>query len=169
MITREALLDFMKETAYKPMTYHELEQHFELEDAQAFKEFLKLLNDLENEGLILRTRNDRYGIPERMNLLRGKLQAHAKGFGFLIPDDRELPDVYIHANDMGTAMNGDIILVRVNSKSASGGRMEGEVVRVVSRANTQIVGLFKSLEEYAFVIPDDKRVVRDIFYSEGCV
>ncbi|MUG71339.1 ribonuclease R [Paenibacillus validus] len=163
MITREALLDFMKETAYKPMTYHELEQHFELEDAQAFKEFLKLLNDLENEGLILRTRNDRYGIPERMNLLRGKLQAHAKGFGFLIPDDRELPDVYIHANDMGTAMNGDIILVRVNSKSASGGRMEGEVVRVVSRANTQIVGLFKSLEEYAFVIPDDKRVVRDIF------
>lgn len=163
MITKEALLDFMKETAYKPMTYHELEQHFELEDAQAFKEFLKLLNDLENEGLILRTRNDRYGVPERMNLLRGKLQAHAKGFGFLIPDDRELPDVYIHAHDMGTAMNGDIVLVRVNSKSASGGRMEGEVVRVVSRANTQIVGLFKSLEAYAFVIPDDKRVVRDIF------
>ncbi|MCM3273816.1 ribonuclease R [Paenibacillus elgii] len=163
MITREALLDFMKETAYKPMTYHELEQHFVLESAQEFKEFLKLLNELENEGLILRTRNERYGVPERMNLLRGKLQAHAKGFGFLIPDDRDHPDVYIHANDMGTAMNGDIVLVRITSKSPSGGRMEGEVVRVVSRGNTQIVGLFQSHEEYAFVIPDDKRVVRDIF------
>uniref|UniRef100_UPI000248D6A6 ribonuclease R n=1 Tax=Paenibacillus elgii TaxID=189691 RepID=UPI000248D6A6 len=163
MITRETLLDFMKETAYKPMTYHELEQHFVLESAQEFKEFLKLLNELENEGLILRTRNERYGVPERMNLLRGKLQAHAKGFGFLIPDDRDHPDVYIHANDMGTAMNGDIVLVRITSKSPSGGRMEGEVVRVVSRGNTQIVGLFQSHEEYAFVIPDDKRVVRDIF------
>ncbi|TVY10342.1 ribonuclease R [Paenibacillus cremeus] len=167
MITREALIEFMKETAYKPMTYQELEKHFELESAQDFKEFLKLLNALENEGLILRTRNDRYGVPERMDLLRGKLQAHAKGFGFLIPDDRDHPDVYIHANDMGTAMNGDIVLIRINSKSPSGGRMEGEVVRVVSRSNTEIVGLFQSHEEYAFVIPDDKRVVRDIFIPKG--
>lgn len=167
MITKDELLDFMKETAYKPMTYHELEHHFQLESAQDFKQFLKLLNQLENEGLILRTRNERYGVPERMNLLRGKLQAHAKGFGFLIPDDRDHPDVYIHANDMGTAMNGDIVLVRINSKSPSGGRMEGEVVRVVTRGNTQIVGLFQSHEEYAFVIPDDKRVVRDIFIPKG--
>ncbi|WP_281890535.1 ribonuclease R [Paenibacillus sp. YYML68] len=163
MVNKETVLDFMKETAYKPMTYHELEQHFELEDAEEFKSFLRLLNELENEGHILRTRNDRYGVPERMNLLRGRLQAHAKGFGFLIPDDKELPDVYIHANDMGTAMNGDIILVRVTSKGVSGGRLEGEVVRVVTRGNTRIVGLFKTYEEYAFVIPDDKRVVRDIF------
>ncbi|WP_426450620.1 ribonuclease R [Paenibacillus sp. S-38] len=163
MITRDILLDFMQEEAYKPLTYQELEQHFQLDSAQSFKEFLKLLNELENEGLIVRTRNDRYGVPERMNLLRGRLQAHAKGFGFLIPDDKEHPDVYIHANDMSTAMNGDIILVRITSRSPSGGRMEGEVVRVVSRANTRIVGLFQAHEEYAFVIPDDKRVVRDIF------
>lgn len=163
MITREELIDFMKETAYKPMTYQELEKQFGISDAQEFKVFLKLLNELENEGLVLRTRNERYGVPERMNLIRGKLQAHAKGFGFLIPEDRDHPDVYIHANDMATAMNGDIILVRINSKSTGGGRMEGEVVRVVSRGNTEIVGLFQAHDEYAFVIPDDKRVVRDIF------
>lgn len=163
MVTREELLEFMKETAYKPMTYNELNRHFQTEDSEEFKQFLKLLNELESEGLILRTRNDRYGVPERMNLLRGKLQAHAKGFGFLIPEDRDHPDVYIHANDMGTAMNGDIVLVRINSKSRDGGRLEGEVVRVVSRGNTQIVGLFQSHEEYGFVIPDDKRVIRDIF------
>ncbi|MCZ8513937.1 ribonuclease R [Paenibacillus filicis] len=167
MVTKEEVIDFMKETAYKPMTYNELEKQFGIDSAQDFKDFLKLLNELENEGLILRTRNDRYGVPERMNLLRGKLQAHAKGFGFLIPDDRDHPDVYINAHDMGTAMNGDIILVRISSKGQAGGRMEGEVVRVVSRSNTQIVGTFQALEEYAFVIPDDKRVVRDIFIPKG--
>ncbi|PZE19324.1 ribonuclease R [Paenibacillus xerothermodurans] len=163
MIQRDDILDFMRETAYKPMTYQELEKHFQIDSAQDFKDFLKLLNTLENEGHILRTRNERYGVPERMNLLRGKLQAHAKGFGFLIPEDRDHPDVYIHANDMAGAMNGDTILVRITAKSAGGGRMEGEVVRVVSRANKEIVGLFQMNEGYAFVIPDDKRVVRDVF------
>ncbi|MFE5322844.1 ribonuclease R [Paenibacillus sp. NPDC056579] len=164
MITREQVLDFMRETAYKPLTYQELEKHFQIESAHDFKEFLKLLNELENEGQILRTRTERYGVPERMNLLRGKLQAHPKGFGFLIPDDKDHPDVYIHANDMAGAMNGDIILVRITSKSAHGGKLEGEVVRVVTRANSQMVGLFQAHDGgYAFVVPDDKRVIRDIF------
>ncbi len=163
MITEQELLDFMRETAYKPMTYQELEKHFEIKSAPEFKGFLELLNKLEHGGFILRTRTDRYGVPERMNLVRGKLQAHAKGFGFLLPDDKEHQDVYIHANDLKGAMNKDVILVRVTSKSNSGGKLEGEVVRIVSRANTQIVGVFQHQESYGFVIADDKRIGKDVF------
>ncbi|WP_128099859.1 ribonuclease R [Paenibacillus sp. DCT19] len=163
MITEQQLLDFMRETAYKPMTYQELEQHFEIEDAADFKSFLIMLNTLEESGKILLTRNNRYGMPERMDLVRGRLQAHAKGFAFLIPEDREHPDVYIHANDMKSAMNGDIVFVKVTSKGPSGGRLEGEIVRIVTRAVTQVVGVFQSHEVYGFVIPDDKRINRDIF------
>jgi len=165
IITEQELLDFMRETAYKPMTYNELEQHFAIEDAEDFKLFLKLLNALEDKGEIVRTRTERYGVPERMNLLRGTLQAHAKGFGFLLPDDKDHPDVYIHANDMKSAMNGDIVLVRITSQSESGGRMEGEVARIVQRAVTQIVGTFENHEAFGFVIPDDKRINRDIFIA----
>lgn len=163
MITEQDILDFMRESAYKPMTYQELEKHFQVSDAEEFKQLLKTLNGLEQEGYILRTRHDRYGVPERMNLVRGRLQAHPKGFGFLISDDPDQPDIYIHANDMNTAMNGDTILVRITSKSVSGGKMEGEVVRVVNRANTEIVGTFQQHESYGFVLPDDRRVQRDIF------
>ncbi|MBE7683267.1 ribonuclease R [Paenibacillus sp. P13VS] len=163
MITEQQLLDFMRETAYKPMTYQELEQHFEIEDAADFKAFLIMLNTLEESGKILLTRNNRYGMPERMNLVRGRLQAHAKGFAFLIPEDKEHPDVYIHANDMKSAMNGDTVLVKVTSQGPSNGRLEGEIVRIVTRAITQVVGVFQSHEVYGFVIPDDKRIKRDIF------
>lgn len=163
LVTAEELLDFMREKAYKPMTYQELEKHFAIGDADEFKQFLKLLNQLEEAGEIVRTRTERYGVPERMNLVRGKLQAHAKGFGFLLPDDKEHPDIYIHANDMNGAMNGDIVLARVNPKSASGSRLEGEIVRIVTRAVTQVVGTFQSFESYGFVIPDDKRITKDIF------
>ncbi|CAM4292291.1 ribonuclease R [Paenibacillus alkaliterrae] len=163
----QQLLDFMRETAYKPMTYQELEKHFGIEGAEEFKQFLRLLNKLEDEGKIIRTASEHYGVPERMNLVRGRLQSHAKGFGFLIPEEKDHPDVYLHANDLKSAMNGDIILVRITSKSEHGGRMEGEVFRIVERAVTQIVGTFEDHESYAFVMPDDKRINRDIFIPKG--
>lgn len=167
MITESDLLNFMRETAYKPMTYQELEKHFDIESAADFKEFLKLLNQLEGEGKILLTETNRYGVPERMSLLRGRLQVHAKGFAFLIPENREHPDVYIHANDLKSAMNGDIVLGRVTSKSSGGGKLEGEVVRIVQRAVTQVVGVFQNNEVYGFVIADDKRINKDIFIPKG--
>ncbi|GGG67650.1 hypothetical protein GCM10010918_22890 [Paenibacillus radicis (ex Gao et al. 2016)] len=163
----QELLDFMRETAYKPMTYQELEQHFGIANAAEFKLFLKMLNQLEEEGKVIRTRNERYGVPERMNLLRGKVQAHAKGFAFLLPDEKDHPDVYIHANDQKSAMNGDIVLVRITSQSESGGRLEGEVVRIVQRAVVQVVGTFENHESFGFVVPDDKRINRDIFIAKG--
>ncbi|MCE5168348.1 ribonuclease R [Paenibacillus profundus] len=163
MISEQQLLDFMRETAYKPMTYQELEQHFTIEGAAEFKAFLIMLNRLEEEGKIIRTRSDRYGVPERMNLLRGRLQAHAKGFAFFIPEETGHPDVYIHANDLKTAMHGDTVLVRVTNKTFESTRMEGEVIRIVKRAVEQIVGVFQHYETYGFVVPDDKRINRDVF------
>ena len=163
MVTEQQLLEFLRDTAYKPMTYQELDKKLGGGNAESYKAFLILLNRLEDEGKILRTPNDRYGVPERMDLLRGRVQAHAKGFAFLLPEDKEHPDVYLSANDLKSAMNGDIVLVKVISKSEAGGRFEGEVVRVVQRAVTQIVGTFDNHESYAFVLPDDKRINRDIF------
>lgn len=162
MMNEQELLDFMRETAYKPMTAQELEQALALPDAEAFKDLMKLLNRLEAEGKIYRSRNDRYGIPERMNLIRGRLQAHPKGFGFLIPDDRDHPDIHIHANDMRGAMNNDLVLGRVTGKNHAG-KLEGEIIKIVQRANQQVVGLLESHEHFAFVIPDDKRINKDIF------
>ncbi|WP_261303635.1 ribonuclease R [Paenibacillus andongensis] len=166
MTTDKEIISLMQEEAYKPMSYKELEKYFGIESANEFKDFIKLLNQLEESGHIVRGGNDRYGVPERMNLVRGKLQAHAKGFGFLIPDDRDHPDVYINAHDLNTAMNGDIVFVKITARSQGGGRLEGEVVRVITRANTQIVGVFQSQETFGFVIADDKRVSRDIFIPQ---
>jgi len=58
------------------------------------------------------------------------------------------------------------VLVRVTSKGSAGGKLEGEVVRIVTRANTEVVGTFQSFESYGFVIPDDKRIVKDIFVPQ---
>jgi len=162
MLNELELLDFMRETAYKPMTVRELAQAFDVQDAEGFKDLVRLLNRLEDEGGIYRNRHDRYGIPERMNLIRGRLQAHPKGFGFLIPDDRDQPDIHIHANDMKGAMHNDLVLGRITGKNHAG-KPEGEIIKIVKRANETVVGVLESHEHFAFVIPDDKRINKDIF------
>ncbi len=152
----------MREEAYKPLTVHELEEVFALQDSSEFKEFVRTLNYLENTGLIVRTRTNRYGIPERMNLLKGRVQRHPKGFAFIIPEEEGVQDVYVTSADLNGAMNDDVVLIRLNPKS-EGTRPEGVVIRIVERGIHEIVGTFSDSKHYGFVIADDKRIPNDIF------
>lgn len=162
----EKLLSFMKEEAYKPLAVQELEEMLNITEAEEFKELVKALVALEEKGLIVRTRSDRYGIPEKMNLIKGKISAHAKGFAFLLPEDTSLSDVFIPPNELNTAMNGDIVMVRLNSQS-SGSRQEGTVIRILERAIQRVVGTYTETRNFGFVIPDDKKITSDIFIPKN--
>src|SRR5690606_3599050 len=107
----EKILSYMKEEAYKPLTVQELEEAFEIKDATEFKNLVKALVQMEEKGLVVRTRSNRYGLPEKMNLVRGTLSGHAKGFAFLIPDESGLDDIFIPPHEKNGAMHGDSVLV----------------------------------------------------------
>ncbi|WP_404329824.1 ribonuclease R [Mesobacillus maritimus] len=158
----DQLLHYMKDEAYKPLTVQELEQAFGIEDSGTFKEFVKALVVMEERGLVVRTRSNRYGLPDKMNLIRGKLTGHAKGFAFVIPEEPGMDDIFIPPNETNNAMHGDIVLARVSSTS-SGQRREGTVVRIVERGVQQIVGTYTESRHFGFVIPDDKKFASDIF------
>ncbi|WP_445669272.1 ribonuclease R [Niallia sp. FSL M8-0099] len=156
----------MKDEAYKPLTVQELEEAFGIEDSSHFKDFVKALVQMEEKGLVVRTRSNRYGLPEKMNLIRGKLAGHAKGFAFVIPEEQGMDDIFIPPNEVKTALNGDIVLARVTSES-SGQRREGTIVRIIERGVQQIVGTYSESKHFGFVIPDDKKIATDIFIPKG--
>ncbi|WP_132746929.1 ribonuclease R [Scopulibacillus darangshiensis] len=158
----QEILAYMREEAYKPLTITELEEVFELTDSEDFKAFIKTLNMMEDKGYIVRTRSNRYGVPEKMNLIRGRVQGHAKGFAFIIPDEDTSNDVYVSQGDLGGAMNGDTVIVRLAHES-SGDRPEGMVIRIIERGVTKIVGTYSDSRHFGFVIPDDNRIPEDIF------
>ncbi|UQD53278.1 ribonuclease R [Bacillus methanolicus] len=162
----DRLLQYMKDEAYKPLTVGELEQAFGIEDSTTFKEFVKALVIMEDKGLVVRTRSNRYGLPEKMNLIRGKLTGHAKGFAFVIPDEPGMDDIFIPPNETNNAMHGDTVLVRVSTES-SGQRREGTVVRIIERGIQQIVGTYSESKHFGFVIPDDKKFASDIFIPKS--
>ena len=72
-INKQEILEFMRDKIYKPLNIKELETVFELEGSEEFKKFIRLMNELEETGEVVRTRTNNYGIPEKMNLLRGKI------------------------------------------------------------------------------------------------
>ncbi|TCS95729.1 ribonuclease R [Hazenella coriacea] len=155
----------MLEQAYKPLTLEELISAFEINE-EGKDAFIQLLKGLETEGKIVRTRTKRYGVPERFNLIRGTLQGSSKGFGFVIPDQPNSQDIFIHLNHLNGAIDGDLVLARIHTKKKEDRRPEGEIVRVLKRGRQKIVGVFSSLSShFGFVIPDDKRITADIFIS----
>jgi ribonuclease R len=165
MITRENLLDFMANSAYRPLTQEELQEHFRIESEDLI-EFTKLLYDMEQKGEIIFTRKKRYGLPQQMNLVVGRLQGHSKGFAFLIPDDANLRDVYIHGDDLNGAMHNDRVVVRLQKNIDPSKKQEGKVIRILERASSKVVGTFESSRNFGFVIPDDPRLGTDFFISK---
>ncbi|WAA09914.1 ribonuclease R [Fervidibacillus albus] len=161
----ERLFAYMEE-ATKPLSVHELEEAMEISDAAEFKQFVKTLVHMEEKGMIVRTRSNRYGLPEKMNLIRGKLSGHAKGYAFLLPDEPGMDDIFIPPGELNDALHGDTVLVRVQ-KSTNGGRREGTVIRILERGTKQIVGTYVESANFGFVIPDEKKFQGDIFIPKN--
>lgn len=168
MDIKEKILEFMREKAYNPMKEEELLDALEIRDREQKKEFLRILEEMEAEGYVIKTKKKKFGAPERMNLAVGRLQGHAKGFGFVIPDLGTVEnDVYVSSEDMNGAMHKDRVVVRLSKTPEPNKRNEGEVIRIIKRGNERIVGTFESSRNFGFVVPDDQRIKQDIFISKS--
>lgn len=159
---KDKILEYMKEESYKPLTLNELMQELEIEGSMK-KELLRTLNSLEDEGKIIFTRAERYGVPEKMNLVIGTLEGNQRGYAFLRPEDKDIKDIFISPADMNGAMHGDKVIVRPMKSTEEVKSPEGKVIRILERANTFVIGTFQSSKHFGFVVPDDKRIAYDIF------
>ena len=163
---RRNIIKFMEEKSYKPMLKEEIGIRFGLEGKE-LNALYNALDDMEKEGVIIRNRNERYGLIDKMNLAVGKLEGNEKGFGFLIADDKTKEDIFIPAEGMNGGLHGDRVVVRITSKGEVGRKEEGEVLKILERANQTIVGTYESSKNFGFVIPDNSRIAYDVFIPKA--
>src|SRR5213593_1068662 len=126
----------------------------------------KTLRQLERAGEIARIRKNRYVLPAEADLVTGKLSIHQVGYGFLSPETPGEPDVFIAAENIGTAMHGDRVVARISPDTPYGrikGRREGRVIRILERAHDTIVGTLQRSRNFYYVVPDDPRFVHDVY------
>src|SRR6266404_208746 len=124
------------------------------------------LRDLERAGEIARIRKSRYVLPPAADLVTGKLHIHQAGYGFLISEKPGEPDIFIAAENTGTAMHGDRVVARISRDAPHGrikGRREGRVIRILERAHDTVVGTLQHSRNFYYVVPDDPRLVHDVY------
>lgn len=124
-----------------------------------------LLKELVHEGKIVRIRGNRYGLPSKMNLVIGRLKCHPDGYGFVIPEEEGEEDIFISPKNLQEAMHGDRVVARVESVWKKG--REGRVIRILERKRRTLVGKFMKGRNYSYVIPEDERILQEIYIPEG--
>lgn len=162
---REQLLALLSRKDYRPLNKTEIARKFGV-SGRARVALRKTLRDLERAGEIARIRKDRYVLPREADLVTGKVSVHPVGYAFLISEKPGEPDVFIAAENVGTAMHGDRVVARISPEAPAGrikGRREGRVIRILERAYDTVVGTLQRSRNFYYVVPDDPRFVHDIY------
>ncbi len=102
-----------------------------------------------------------YQLNAQNNFLEGVIQLTARRAGYVVLDDPDKDDVYIHPNNLNQSLDGDRVKIQMSNRGRS--KPEGNVIEVLHRERTQFVGTIKAQEKFAFLIPDNHRVGTDIF------
>src|SRR5436309_13428544 len=140
---REKVLALLRAPDYRPRDRNEIARELGLKGRESVS-VRKTLRELQNGGEIVRIRKNRYVLPAEADLVTGKLSIHQAGYGFLVPEKAGEPDIFIAAENTGTAMNGDRVAARINRdvpsrRGKDGKRSEGRLVRDVERAGSPFV------------------------------
>ena len=168
MLSREQILNLIREKVTHPATPRELMKALRVPQEERAT-FRRLLKSLVTSGELVETKGGRVGLPDKMDLVVGRLQMHAAGFGFVIPDKAagDAPDVYVSATNIKEAMHGDRVLARIERRTAEN-RLEGRIIRILERGNSTIVGRFDvDSSGLGFVQPFDRRIVTDVHVPSG--
>ena len=159
-ITNQEILKFMRESVYRPLTMKELIKNFNI-SSENRSSFRTLIRGLASDGEIIKIKGNRFGLPEKMNLVTGVVQGHPDGYGFVIPEDGG-EDLFINPRNMREVMHGDKVICRAES-AQKGGKKEGRIIRILERGHKTIVGIYEPSGHFGFVIPDDRRISHDIY------
>ena len=159
--SREYVLQVVEDQG-RPVSFEEL---CVLLDIQAVEHemFLRRLSAMEREAQLMRNRKGAYILPERASLIAGRIEGHADGYGFLIPDDGG-DDLFLDAKQMSKVLHRDRALVRVVGLDRKG-RREGAIVEVLERANSRVVGRVLVEHGITVVVPENRRINQDILVT----
>ena len=172
------ILKLLGSAKYQPLDKVELSKKLELSAGER-PGLSELLRTMEQSGEVARIRKERYVIPKTADLRTGLLEVHRSGSAHLVSETKGEPDLFISAENTGTAMNGDRVVARILHmgveevrRRARGEKLAapmGAVIRILERKNNTIVGTLQQSQNFFYVIPDDSHLVQHIYVAPGKV
>ena len=162
----DRLQSFFRDNPERPWHVQDVQKRLEIDDRAELK---RALDGLVDAGELIRTRRRSYGLPQEMNLIPGRLQVASGGYGFVIRESGEGKDLFVPADKLMGAWDGDRVLARPNPLKSDDGKPAGEIVRIVERSNRRIVGTLEYAQGYAILRPDSPRLRERILLTPDSV
>ncbi|MDH5445235.1 MAG: ribonuclease R [Gammaproteobacteria bacterium] len=156
--SREFIMELLDE--HGTINREQIAALLNLTDEDQLEALRRRMRAMERDGQVIYTRKGGYGLVSKMDLIKGRVQGHRDGFGFLIPDEGG-DDLFLSAREMKSLMNGDRVMVHVKGIDRRG-RREGGVIEILERNTHTVVGRLFVEGGVCFVVPDNKRLTQDI-------
>lgn len=176
MKLRDRLLNLMRRADYVPLDARGLAGNLQLKKQDRRKLDLEI-RKLSESGQIVRIKKDRYCLPSDADLVAGRINFRQSGAAVLVPDRVEgKPEpavIQVSAEDTSVAMHGDRVVVRLaTARPGRRGRpprepsrLNGRVIRILERKRTLLTGNLQKTKLFHFVVPDDPRLIHDIYVA----
>jgi len=161
--SRELILELLEQSS-GPLSLPAVCESFDLHSDDNIEAMRRRLIAMERDGQLISNRKREYGRVDKMDLVRGRVQGHRDGFGFVIPFDGS-DDIYLSNRQMRKAFDGDEVLARPGPVHK--GKREGAIIEVLTHHTQQVVGRYICEHGNHFVVPDNPRITQDILLDAG--
>lgn len=162
--SREYILELL-DSADQPITHQQMCEMLKIVDEERVEALRRRLIAMARDGQLISNRRDAYLRSDKIDMVRGVVQGHRDGYGFVIRADGG-DDIYLHNRQMRKVFDGDEVLVRLVGEQYRG-KEEGSIVEVLARNTTQLAGRFFSENGLQFVRPENSRITQDIMIPFG--
>ncbi len=140
-VSRQQILEALSAPDFPPSSLREILRRLKIPKTQRMA-FKRLIRDLVSEGRLVRVGSHHYALPREEETVEGRVQRHAEGFGFVVPDSGK-EDLYIHPRNLESIFHGDRVRARIIRRHGRG-RDEGIIVKVLEPSGRRVMGIFRA-------------------------
>ncbi|WP_069657901.1 ribonuclease R [Arcticibacter eurypsychrophilus] len=162
VVFTQLITDILEKGGNTPMNYKQIASKLNLTDPESRETILLVLQEETHKGIFSEPKKGKFQLKELKTIVTGKVSMTSDGSAFIVPDDDLEEDIYIAPRKVGIALNNDKVRAYVFANS-KGRRKEGEIIEILARAKMDFTGIVKISDNFAFFIPDDRKMLRDIF------
>jgi len=157
----------LRSSARGPLKPKELSRALDVPGGDVYRSFKDLLRTMEADGRVYQVKGNRYAVPEKINLVVGRLSVIKKGDGFVRPErPEEEEDIFVPARNLESAMHGDRVVARIEGRPRDRNPV-GRIIKILERAHTTVVGTYHRDDELGYVEPQDPKLQRDVLIPRG--
>jgi ribonuclease R len=165
-VLTQMVLDIFEQNGNTPLNYKQVSAKLNIRDPDAKYTILDILKEEAFKQTLKEVSPSKFQLIELKTFVEGKVDLTNDGSAFIVTDDADETDIFVAPRKLRNALNGDRVKVYVYAKSR-GKRQEGEVIEILQRAKMEFTGIVKLSDRYAFFIPDDRKMMHDIFIPMG--